>query len=76
MFWAEAPVYEPEKVRELPGAAVSAARFWPRTIPLMVLDERRFVPIEVLATTFPEALTERMELVRFEKPKFVVVAFV
>jgi len=55
---------------------VSAARFWPRTIPLMVLDERRFVPIDVLATTFPAPLVERIALVRLVKPKFVVVAFV
>ena len=76
MFWAAAPLYEPEKTRELPTAAVRAARFWPRTIPEMVLLERRFVPIEVLATTLPLPLVERMELVRLVKPRFVVVAFV
>ena len=42
----------------------------------MVLLESRFVPIDVLATTCPEELTERMAFERPVKARFVVVAFV
>jgi hypothetical protein len=42
----------------------------------MVFDERRFVPMVVVATTTPEAFVERMAEARLVKPKLVVVAFV
>ena len=42
----------------------------------MVFDERRFVPIDVVATTTPEALVERIAEARLVKPKLVVVAAV
>ena len=76
MVWADAPVYEPEKLMGLPAAAERDAKFCPRAMPEMVFDERRLVPIEVLATTFPAPFVERMALARLVKPKLVVVALV
>ena len=69
------PLYEPEKVKVW-SVAVRLARFCPKAIPEMVLLESRFVPIDVLATTCPEELTERIALVNPVKARFVVVAFV
>ena len=69
------PLYEPEKVKVW-SVAVRLARFCPKAIPEMVLLERRFVPIDVEATTLPEELTERMAFERPVKPRFVVVALV
>ena len=56
------PLYEPEKVKVW-SVAVRLARFCPKAIPEMVLLERRFVPIDVEATTLPLASVERMEFV-------------
>ena len=58
------------------SVAERAARFCPRAMPLMVLEERRFVPIVVVATTSPEEFVPRRAFARFVKPKYVVVAFV
>ena len=70
---AAVPVYElPTSVASL----VRAPRVPPRVTPEIVLAERKFVPIEVVATTPPLAFVERSALLRFTKPKVVVVAFV
>ena len=58
----------------LPAPAERAARVPPRTTPLMVFDERRFVPILVVATREPKAFVESKALVMFDmaKPEVVV----
>ena len=56
--------------------AVRAARFCPRAIPEMVFDERRFVPIVVVATTWPFPFVPRRALDKLVKKRFVWRAFV
>ena len=68
---APAPVYElPRRVVSL----VSAPSVPPREMPLIVLAERRFVPIDVVATSLPFWSVDSSALVKPEKYTFVEVA--